>query len=241
MITRFAVRKKNHDKFIRVISLRKQGYSYGEIMKLVPVAKSTINCWITFAKLNLSQEHLQIQSKKRLENHKIGTIASRITRDKRKEAEIQHTMDFHKKYFNDPFYNFGVALYESEGSKGTECKFSNSDFRLIQAFIKFIETYFSLSRDKNMYFEIFIHETRRNDLGKIVSFWLKKLKISRDKIKVYWKKNRVVRRRENPDYVGQVQVRVRGEKILGSKLSAISDIILRKYQRIMGGRLTAGQ
>lgn len=41
MITRFAVRKKNHDKFIRVISLRKQGYSYGEIMKLVPVAKST--------------------------------------------------------------------------------------------------------------------------------------------------------------------------------------------------------
>lgn len=241
MITRFAVRKKNHNKFIKVISLRRQGHSYSEIMKLIPVAKSTINNWITLVGLNLSQGHLQIQSKKRLENYKIGTIASRITRDKRKEVEIQHLIDLHKKHFNDPFYNFGIALYESEGSKGTECRFSNSDYRMVLVFVRFIETYFFLRREENMTFELFIHETRKNDLNKIKNFWINKVQIPKDKIKIYWKKNRVVRRRENPDYVGQVRVRVKGEKILGSKLSAISDIILRKYQRMMGGRLTVGQ
>lgn len=232
MVNKFSVRDSNHAKFIKVISLRKQGHSYKEIAKIVPVAKSTINNWITLAGLNLSQEHLQIQTKKRLENHAIGTIASRLTKARKREEEIQKIIEKHKRFFNDPFYNYGIALYETEGSKGTVCKFSNSDYRLIQMFIKFIETYFSLNRQKNMSFELFIHKTRKADLEKIVGFWLKKLRISKDSIKIYWKRNIIVKRRINPDYVGQIQVRVSGERILSSKLLVISDIILRKYKKL---------
>lgn len=233
MITRFAVRKNNHDKFVRVISLRKQGHSYGEIMKLVPVAKSTINCWITFAGLNLSQEHLHIQTVKRMENHTVGSIASRITRKIRKDVEIQQTIDIHKKYFKDPFYNYALALFEAEGCKATCCRFSNSDFRLVETFIKFIERYFLLNRQKNMTFRLYIHETRKNDLEKIINFWSKKIGILKEEIKVSWKRNIVTKKRENPEYVGQMDVRIIGEKILGSKLLAISDIILRKYQKVV--------
>lgn len=232
MINRSSVRLKNRGKFKRCVQLRKQGLSYSEIRKIVPVAKSTLQNWLTFAGLTLRKEHLEIQARKRLESQPAATEASRITRQKRKERDILQTLEAHKQFFNDHFYNYGVALYESEGSKGSDCKFSNSDYRLIQVFIKFIEKYFSLKRLENMSFEIYIHETREKDLEKIKNFWSKKLEIPSGKMRTYWKRNKVVGRRDNPDYVGQMLVRVRGESILGSKMQAISDIILQKYQRL---------
>ncbi len=122
-------------------------------------------------------------------------------------------------------------MFESEGSKSTGCRFSNSDFRLIQVFIKFVEKYLSLERNINMDFGLYIHKTRSGDLKRIQRFWSKKIQIPISKIKVYWKKNKIVGRRENQNYIGQMLIRVRGEKVLGSKMQAISDIILKKYQR----------
>jgi hypothetical protein len=98
--------------------------------------------------------------------------------------------------------------------------------------LKFIEKYFSLRREENMVFEVYIHETRMGDVEKIKNFWTGKLKIPKNIMKIYWKKNKIVGRRENPDYVGQMLVRIRGESVLGSKIQAISNIILRKYQKL---------
>ena len=143
-----------------------------------------------------------------------------------------NVLNSHKKFFGEPLFNYGLALFEAEGNKDTVCRFSNSDFRLIRTFVKFIEKYFSLVRDKNMTFHLFIHETRKKDLLRIKRFWSKKIQVPISKIRVYWKKNKVIGRRKNQDYVGQIIVIVQGESILGSKLLALSDIILRKYQRI---------
>lgn len=232
MINKGSVRRKSKEIFAKVITLRKQGFSYTEIRKETDVAKSTINNWLTLAGLTLTKEHLQIQAKKRVENNVIATAASKITRAKRKDEDIQHTIEKQKSYFNDSFYNYGVALYESEGSKGTDCRFSNSDHRLVLVFIKFIEKYFTLTREKNMGFSVYIHDTRANDIEKIKGFWSHIIRIPKDKIKVYWKRNKIVGRRNNPEYLGQFSVRVMGEHVLGSKLLAISDIILKKYQRV---------
>ncbi len=225
-------RRKSFELYKQVIQLRRKEYSYSEIRKETGLAKSTINNWLTYAGLTLSKKHLEIQAKKRLENHTIATEASKRTRSRRKKADIQNILNSHKRYFGDPLFNYGLALFEAEGNKDTVCRFSNSDFRLIQTFVKFIEKYFSLERDNNMSFKLYIHETRRKDLLRIKRFWSKKIKVPITKIGVYWKKNRVVGRRENQDYVGQIVVSVRGENILGSKLLALSDIILRKYQKV---------
>jgi hypothetical protein len=233
MITKFAVRKKNHDNFIRVISLRKQGHSYSEIMKLVPVAKSTINNWITLVGLNLSQEHLQIQTKKRLENYKIGTVASKITRAKNKELDIQRFIQNIKEYLNDPFFVSGIMMYEAEGSKGNSNSFSNSDFRLTLAYMNFIKKYFLIDINKDLRFRIYVHEVRKTDLQRIVNFWSKKMHINRNLFKISWKHNLVTKRRMNLDYVGQLTIAVRGVRHFTGKMLAISDIILEKYQRIL--------
>ena len=171
-------------KFFR----RKSEHSYTEIRRETGLAKSTIQNWLTHAGLTLSKEHLEIQARKRVENYVIATAASKVTRKRRKDQEIQSCIQKVKKYF-------------------------------------------PLDRNKNMSFDLYIHETRKADLGKIKGFWSEKIGIPISKMRVYWKKNEIVGRRDNPDYVGQMLVGVHGEKIFGSKLLALSDIILRKYQR----------
>ena len=164
MLTRFSVRRKSKDVFQKVITLRKLGYSYSEIIKETGVAKSTINSWITFAGLNLSPEHMQIQLKKRVQNHVLGTLASKITRLKRRDEDVQNFISEQKVNFNDPLFVAGVMLYEAEGTKSYSNGFSNSDFRLINLYIKFLEKYFRLSKKENMSFRLYIHEIRKSDL-----------------------------------------------------------------------------
>lgn len=231
MLNKGSVRRKSWELLEKVIKLRKSGHSYGEIRKETGLAKSTINNWITYAGLNLSKEHLQIQAIKRVENHVIGTEASRITRARRKDEDIQRFILSTRKYFNDPFFVAGVMLYQAEGSKSTVCKFSNSDYRLIKVFVLFLERYFKLGKKDNMTFELYVHETRFEDLDRIKRFWSRKIGIPLDRFRVYWKKNKIIGRKENMDYVGQVLVRVHGVRVLGSKILTVSGIILSKHLR----------
>lgn len=232
MTNKGSVRRKSVETFRKVIELRKKEYSYSEIVRETGVAKSTINNWLMLSGLTLSREHLLIQAKKRVENHVVATEASKRTRKRRKEADIQNFIMENKKYFNDPFFNYGIALYEAEGSKCTYCKFSNSDYRLIRTFIVFIERYFLLNRNSSMTFDLYVHEARSNDLNRIKNFWSSKINIPLNKFRTYWKRNKIVgRNQDNMNYVGQILVGVHGEKVFGSKLLAISDIILKKYLR----------
>lgn len=232
MVTKGSVRRKSVELFKKVIELRKKEFSYSEINKETGLAKSTINNWLNYAGLTLSKEHLKIQAKKRVENHVIGTAASKITRARRKEEEIYAFIQKIKLYFNDPFFVTGIMLYEAEGSKGQNNGFSNSDFRLISVYINFLEKYLSLNRGINMTFRLYIHDTRKDDLLKIINFWSKKLQVNPKNIRLTWKHNIVTNRRSNPDYVGQFDVRIRRFPNFTRKMLVISDIILSKYQKI---------
>ncbi len=123
-------------------------------------------------------------------------------------------------------------LYEAEGSKGESNGFSNSDFRLIKLFIKFLNKYIKIDdNDLNLAYRLYIHDSRKDDLQKILNFWSKKIFIKNSQIKISWKHNIVTKQRENKDYVGQFEVRVREITHFTSKILAISDIILTEYTR----------
>lgn len=233
MVNKSSIRSSNKQRFKQCIKLRKQGLSYSEIRQKVPIAKSTLQNWLTLAGLTLTQEHLQIQLHKRLEKRQAAIEASRITRTKKADKEINAFVQEYKKFLNDPFFISGLMLYEAEGSKDGNCRFSNSDYRLIQMFVKFMEKYFLLNRKRNMHFRVYIHETRKDDLEKIMWFWSKKLDVSRDKFSLSWKKNIVTSRRTNVDYVGQLSVGVSGIPFLTRKLRFISSIIIKKYCRVV--------
>lgn len=230
MITRGSVRRKSKEVFQEVIKLRKKGHSYSEIRKETGIAKSTINNWLTFAGLTLSKEHLLIQKKKHLENHVLATKASRITRSNRKDQEIDMFIQLNTKNLDDPLFITGIMLYEAEGTKGNSNGFSNSDHRLIKVFIKFLEKYFPINNDSIGY-RLYIHETRKDDLERLKNYWAKKLNINKNIIRISWKHNTVTKKRANLDYIGQLQLNVRGIKHFTSKLLSISDIILSQYQK----------
>lgn len=224
-------RRKSFELYKHVIELRKQEFSYTEIRKETGLAKSTINNWLAYAGLTLSKQHLEIQNRNNARNNAIGSAASKITRAKRREAEIQLFIQDIKRYFSDPFFVSGVMLYQAEGSKGDSNGFSNSDYRLTKAYIKFLEKYFLLTKEDNMSFKIYIHDSRKNDLQRIINFWTRKLQIDPEKIKISWKHNLVTKRRMNLNYVGQFEVRVRRFPYFTGKLLAVSDIMLRAYNR----------
>ncbi|HTK03714.1 MAG TPA: hypothetical protein VL401_03035 [Alphaproteobacteria bacterium] len=230
MITKGSIRRKSVDIFKKVIELRKKGLSYTEIRNETGIAKSTINNWLTFAGLTLSKDHLLIQAKKRIKNHIIGTEASKITRARKKDRNIQEFILEHKKYLDDPFFVAGVMLYQAEGSKSFGNGFSNSDFRLILIYIKFLEKYFSLRKDINFRFRLYIHDIRKSDKDRILNFWSKKLLINQELIRLSWKHNKVTKRRFNLNYVGQFEVRILKYPYFTKKILAISDIILSRYQ-----------
>lgn len=231
MINKGSVRRKSAEVFKRVIELRKREYSYTEIKKETGVAKSTINNWLTLAGLTLTKEHLQIQAKKRVENHVIATEASKRTRARRKDQDIQAFIQKNKRFINDPLFIAGIMLYEAEGTKSGNNGFSNSDFRVILVYLRFLEKYLYLNRNTDLDFRIYIHEVRKNDLNRIVNFWAKKLSVNRNIFSISWKHNIVSKRQENLDYVGQMNVRVRGIKHFSGKIVTISSIMLSVFQR----------
>ncbi len=231
MVTRGSVRRKGKALFQKVIKLRKKGLSYTEIQTKTGVAKSTINNWLTFAGLTLTKEHMEISKKRYLTNNIIATAASKITRARQKDEDIQNFIEKYKSNFNDPLFVAGVMLYEAEGSKGSSNGFSNSDFRMIKIFINFLKTYFHIDTNQNISYQLFIHESRKNDLQRILNFWSNKISIKQDSIKLRWKHNIVTKRRENLDYVGQFEIRIKGFPHFTNKLLAISDIILSEHTR----------
>lgn len=233
MINKSSIRPGNKDHFRQCVKLRKAGLSYSEIRKKIPVAKSTLQNWLTFAGLTQTHEHLEIQLRKRLEKRQAAIEASRITREKNADKEINNFSLKYKEFLDDPFFVAGIMLYEAEGSKGNHCVLSNSDFRIIQMFVRFLEKYFFLDRKKNMHFRVYIHEIRSSDLNKIKGFWSKKLDISVGCIALSWKRNIVTQRRTNVDYVGQLAVSVSGVSFFTRKLRYLSSIILMKYCRVV--------
>ncbi len=227
VVNRSTVRKSNKDDFEKSVALRKQGLSYGEILKIVPIAKSTLQNWLTLSGLTLTKEHLEIQLKKRVENKRMATESSKLTRDTRINKEVDSFISSCRNYVFDPLFIAGIIAYESEGAKSS-CKFSNSDHRMIQLFINFVKKYVFPLQKTSFKYRIFIHENRLKDLDRIKDFWSKKLSITKDEIKLTLKRNIVKHRRYNDDYVGQMLVTVSSKLIL-KKLQRLSDIIIETY------------
>src|SRR3989338_3599097 len=126
----------------KAIELRKQGFSYREILEKIPVAKSSLSLWLKSVKLAESQTQ-------RLTEKKIASALRGAM--KRKEDRIVLTKQIKDKarvevgkLSNRGLWLIGIALYWAEGSKekeynrGSRIIFSNSDPYMIKLFLKWL-------------------------------------------------------------------------------------------------------
>ena len=213
---------KNKEKEL-AIELRKKGFSYSEILKKVPVVKSTLSLWLRG--VGLSKRQKQRLTEKKLAAMKRGWEACRKKRlDITEMIKNKARLDVNK-ISRRELWLMGVMLYWAEGAKekewnrGVGLKFSNSDPAMISFFIKWLKEICSIP-SQDIIYELYIHETA--NWKDAVRYWSKIILISPLRIRVYFKHhkiNKTYRKNIGKDYHGLILIRVRKSANLNRKIS----------------------
>lgn len=209
-----------NENYKEAIELRKKGLSYSEILKIIPVAKSTLSLWLK--SVGLSKEQ-----KQRLTDKKIASALRGAAR--KKEIRIQKTKTIFKEAAKDiknisqkELFLIGVALYWAEGSKqkdtnvSARVRFSNSDPKMIKLFLLWLDKICGI-KSPNIRCDLYIHE--KANIANAKSFWEKEINESIQSI--YYKKSKFTKRKNiGDDYFGLVSVNVKQSADLNRKISA---------------------
>jgi len=143
-------------------ALRRSGLSYGEIMDLIPVKKSTLATWCREIRLTDSQ---------------IASIKERraqipgLPRDTQRARSLQ-IVEIRRKaraaatsLIADPRWVAGVVLYWAEGGKSrNDFKVANADPRALKLFIRWVRTYINPEAEFSLH--LHLHEGNNDDAAK---------------------------------------------------------------------------
>ena len=220
----------------KAIELRKQGFSYSEILKQIPVAKSSLSLWLKSVKLAKSQ-------KQRLTDKKLASALRGAK--KRKDDRIRITQEIKTKAKKEvgslskrELWLIGVSLYWAEGAKeknkSVGIKFSNSDPLMIKLFVKWLLDVCKISR-KDIYFEIYLHECEKSRENEVIEYWKNVTDFPIEYFrKTRWKKNKIKTKRQNigKKYFGLVNINVKRGTSLNRKIQGWTDGIC-KYCEIV--------
>jgi hypothetical protein len=210
---------------IKAIKLRKEGKTYSEILKVIPVAKSTLSDWLK--KVGLSIPQKQIITEKRRAAQRKGADAQRNKRIKKQESLIENALKDIKSISKRELWLIGIALYWAEGAKEKDYRttsrvsFSNSDPKMVALFIKWIKECIKLGNE-DLILSLYIHESHKNRVIEIKKLWSKHLNLSLDLFdNVYFKKNKINTKRKNTGdlYIGLLRVNIVASTDLNRKIT----------------------
>ncbi|MFA5934564.1 MAG: hypothetical protein WC827_01605 [Candidatus Paceibacterota bacterium] len=225
------VRKKELN--IRAINLRKSGKTYSEILKIIPVAKSTLSEWLR--DVGIAKHQKQAFTEKRRLASLSGGLARKRQRIELSKGILNSSETEIGKISDRELWLIGTALYWAEGSKekeyapGSGIKFSNSDPKMIIVFLKWL-TKICKIQEGQMGFEIYIHDNHRNEVQRFKEYWSNMTGFD---IKffdtVYFKKNIIKTKRKNIGdlYFGLLRVKVLKSSTLNRKVQGWVNGILK--------------
>jgi len=140
-----------HDKE-KAFILRREGKTYREIEKLLGMSRSTLCDWFKDEEWSRHIKKTNNAKSTKLSIERLGTMNSaRAVMYKNKyleferEARVEYTI-----YKNNPLFAAGLMLYAGEGDKASKglIRFSNTDFSLHKVFLKFVEVFLKIPRNK---------------------------------------------------------------------------------------------
>ena len=207
------------------LELRKKGFSYREILEKIKVSKSTLSLWLR--SVGLSEKQEQRLSEKKLLSALKGA-------EKRREDRINLTAEIKNKASNEigkittrELWLIGTALYWAEGSKekdynpGSGVRFSNSDPEMIKLFLSWVYIIIK-TRKEDIGFDIYIHESHRNNIDRVVNYWVSQTGFSHSNFKhIYFKRNKLKTKRNNigENYYGLLRVTIKSSSSLNRKIA----------------------
>ncbi|MDO8584776.1 MAG: hypothetical protein Q7R85_01500 [bacterium] len=217
----------------RAVALRRQGLSYSEILREVPVAKSTLGVWLH--DVGLSKTQKQRLTDKKLASARRGAAirhANRLATISRIHAEAAKDII---NISERELFLIGVALYWAEGAKekdyqpGSRIAFSNSDPRMIKLFLRWLSAICRVPADQ-LVLEIYIHESAANTIPSVTKYWATATGFDQSSFtRIYYKKNklRTNRKRVGNDYFGLLRIRVKRSSSLNRKIEGWINAIVR--------------
>ena len=196
----------------KAVALRRKGLTYNEILKKIPVAKSTLSLWLR--EVGLARPQLQRISEKRKAAQKTGAAAKRRIRVER----TQRIHDMARKEIGNlskrELYLVGATLYWAEGSKAkphsvsTGVDFGNTDPEMIRLFLFWLRTVLQISSDR-IHSSLYLNINHQHRLPEVVRHWEE---ITKMKIRyVYYKKHnpkKTYRKNISDTYFGTLRIRV---------------------------------
>jgi hypothetical protein len=145
--------------------LRRLGLSYGEIMDLIDVKKSTLATWCR--EVEMSQDQIEAIRERRAQIPGIP-----VDTNWRRREEIQElravARDLVSELATDPLWVAGLVLYWAEGAKTRNfVSMANTDPRALRLFVLWLRTYL----DPTAQFSLHLHLHEGNDERKAMRYW----------------------------------------------------------------------
>lgn len=209
----------------KAISFRKNGLSYSEILKNVPVAKSTLSLWLKSVNLSKSQKQ-KLTAKKLNAAHRGGIVKRKNRQDLLRKIIDESKIQINPITKNELFL-IGIVLYWAEGAKQKETNpsqgivFSNSDCKMVKVFLKWVRECLKILGE-DIIFEIYIHESAKVRTEKIKAYWSEKTGFYADKFdRIYYKADKKGTKRKNTgnNYFGLLRIKIRKSTNLNRKIT----------------------
>lgn len=205
------------------VRLRKQGYTYREILKVIKVSKSSLTLW--FKNIQLSKSIKTKLADKAGIAYLIGAKAWRDQRIKRTKDIKSRAIREIENITDREMLLLGTMLYWGEGTKQSNTnisqgvEFVNSDPRMCRFFIKWITKIVGID-EARLKFGVYINETKKEQKEKYISLWSHEINIPKEKIKLYFTKNRHsnFKRTNRVNYKGQLCIKVSKSTNLNRKV-----------------------
>lgn len=218
----------------KAIALRKAGKTYTDILRIIPVAKSTLAIWLKDAKLS-KPEKQKFTEAKRLASLRGGQAKKKQRIEKQNKILFNAQSEIHSISDRELFL-IGIILYWAEGAKekeyrpGSMFEFSNMDPKMIQVFLVWL--FKACKIDKNMIiFNIFLHQTHKHRVEEVKRYWSKVTGFPINNLStIYWKRNNLKTNRKNTGekYYGVLKIKVKRSSSLVRKVAGWSEGIFEK-------------
>lgn len=189
-----------------VIKLRKKGYTYNQILEVVPVSKSSVSLWLKDSVL--TEAEMSVLKRRKNTNISRGRIRAAASLRRARESRDKKIFDEAKREFSahvrNPFFQLGIALYWAEGAKRSSAfGFTNSDREMLMVMIHWMREFLGCSEEE-IRLRVFTHKSFAHERHEEVwSRWLE-IPLERFGKTVYKSQGLMVKKR--PNYTGCVRV-----------------------------------
>lgn len=212
-------------------TLRQQGYTYKEILAVVPVAKSSLSLWLKDLPLTKS-EKIALKNRKNASISRGRIKVAGILRTRRlvrEKDQLTEARLVFKKHMQEPFFHAGLALYWAEGGKRTnQWQFMNSDADMQRVMVRWLVHYADI-KQVDLRFRLYVHKAYQSELCD--TWWATKLDVSPSQFLKTIIKPSGLGVKKRPNYRGCLRIEVRSSKALLNKMRFWQKMIVEYYQK----------